>query len=688
MKKNVIVRQQDLKDCGVCSLLSIIKYYGGYIPIEKLRQDTQTSLEGTTAYHLVKTARNYGFDAYGMKLDKVSDLENNILPIIAHVEINHYNHFLVVYKITPNDMIVMDPAKGKIKISKNDFESIWSGNIITLYPKHQLPKIINENHLLELIKEVFKKEKRVVFKILFLTSLLTFVTIITGFYFKVGMNFITDNEEKTIITTLIFFFMVLYAIKELLYYLRNHFKNVLNKNLDGYLYYDFLHHLFLLPNYFMKDRTTGEIMVRMKELANIKEVFSEIFITILLDSILAFSVGIILFHIHKTLFFLLCLFVFVYVLVGILFGKIIYKKALKVNEADVDFESIVVENIDSFISLKNLNLVKKMLQKMEVHLFKYLGKSYDLNKSGMQTNSIAVFLEEFMHFSIISFGLLEILNQNCSFINLITFESLIVFFFTPFKTIINLIPNYNYVKVSIEKINDFYNVREEQDDVGLKEFQNGDIVVEDLNFSYNDFSKLFTNFHLKIKENACVMFKGNSGCGKSTLCQMLCRLLEVKNNNIKIGNVSINDYSLDTIRKNITYVSQKENLMQDTIKNNILLGREIDEKKYLDILNICEIESIVQKKPLRYETFLPKDSINISGGEKQRIILARALLNDFQILILDEALSEVNSELEINIIKKLKTYFKDKTIIYVSHKKHDKYFDTIYDFGELLCKNI
>ncbi len=684
MKKNVIVRQQDLKDCGVCSLLSIIKYYGGYIPIEKLRQDTHTSLEGTTAYHLVKAARNYGFDAYGMKLDSICDLENNILPIIAHIKINHLNHFLVVYKVLSNDMIVMDPAKGKIKISKNDFESIWSGNIITLYPKHQLPKIINENHLLIIIKEVFKKEKKNVIKILFLTFLLTLVTIITGFYFKIGMNFITDSEEKNIIITLIFFFMILYAIKELLYFLRNHFKNILNKNLDGYLYYDFLHHLFLLPNYFMKDRTTGEIMVRIKELASIKEVFSEILITICLDSILAFSVGIILFHIHKTLFFILCLFVFFYVIFGIILGKIIYKKALNVNEAEVDFESQVVEKIDSFVSFKNLNLIKPMLQKIEVFLIRYLGESYDLNKYLIKTNSITVFLEEFLQFSIISFGLVEVMNHNCSFINLITFESLTSFFFTPFKTMINLLPNYNYVKVGIEKMNDFYNVSEEQEELGLKEFQNGDIVIDNLNFSYNDFSPLFTNFHLEIKENACVLFKGNSGCGKSTLCQMLSRLLEVKNNNIKIGKVSINDYSLETIRKNITYVSQKENLVQDTIKNNIVLNREIQEEKYVHILEICEIESIVSKKPLRYETFLPKDSINISGGEKQRIILARALLNDFQILILDEALSEVNSELEINIIKKLKTYFKDKTIIYVSHKKHDRYFDMVYDFGELL----
>lgn len=688
MKKNVIVRQQDFKDCGACSLLSILKHYDGYIPLEKIRLDTHTSLEGTTAYHLVKAARNYGFDAYGMKLDKINDLENTILPVIAHVEMNNRNHFLVIYKIHANDLLIMDPAKGKIKISRSDFESIWSLNIITLYPKHQLPKIINENHLFGIVLEIFKKEKKTIIKILFLTILLTFVTIITGFYFKIGIHFINDSEEKNTIIILIILFMLLFIMKEFLFYLRNHFKNFLNKNLDGWLYYSFLKHLFSLPNYFIKDRTTGEIMVRLKELENMKTVFSEILITILLDSILAFGVGIFLYNIHKKLFLLLCFFVILYMLLGIFFAKIIYKKALNTNEAEVDFQSTVIENLDSFISLKNLNLMKVMFQKIEMHLFRFLTKSYDLNKNVMNTNSIAVFLEEFLNFGIISFGLYEIVNHNCTLINLVTFESLMVFFFTPFKTIINLLPSYNYVKVGIEKINDFYNICEEQENIGLQDFQNGDILIKDLNFSYNEFSPLFTSFNLEIKENSCVLFKGTSGCGKSTLCQMLSRFLEVKNNNIKIRNVSINDYSLSTIRKNITYVSQKENLIQDTIRNNILLERNISESKYKEILEICEMEAIVVKKPLRYETVLTKDSINISGGEKQRIILARALLNDFKILILDEALSEVNSELEIAIIKKLKNYFKDKTIIYVSHKKHDRYFDNVYDFGECKCKTI
>ncbi len=681
MKKNVIVRQQDLKDCGVCSLLSIIKHYEGYIPIEKLRQDTQTSLEGTTAYHLVETAKNYGFDSYGVRLEKIEELDTIILPAIAHVKLNNLNHFVVIYKITKQEIIIMDPARGKVKMKKEDFENIWSKNIIILYPKYELPKITNDRHTIQMLFEIVKKDKKTVCKIISLTLLFTLFTIATGFYFKIVTNFLNQNEDKKLITILITLFLFLYFIKFIIYYLRNYFKALFNKNVDGILYYDFLKHLFLLPNYFVKDRTTGEIMLRMKELENIKDVFSEILVIIFLDSILAFSVGIILYRLNKTLFLLLCLFVFIYTICGIISGHILYKKALNVNDAEVQFQSRTIDDLDSFISIKNLNIVSIMFQKIEICLFKYLNCLHKMNQSIIKTNTLNFSIEELLNFFILSLGFIEILNKSLNIVDLITFESLVIFFVNPFKNMINLLPNYNYVKVSIEKISDFYNIPEEQKEIGLKEFKKGDITIKDLTFSYTPFSKLLENVNLTIKENTCVLFKGSSGCGKSTLCQIICRLIETNSSKIKINDVNINDYSLETIRKNITYVSQKENLMQDTIKNNILLYRNINEERFMKIMNLCEIEEIINKKPLRFETFLAKDSINISGGEKQRIILARALLNDFQILILDEALSEVNSDLEIKIIKNIKSYFKDKTIIYVSHKNHDKYFDKVYDFG-------
>ncbi len=425
-------------------------------------------------------------------------------------------------------------------------------------------------------------------------------------------------------------------------------------------------------------------MVRLKELEGIQSVFSELMVTICLDSILSFSVGIILFYMNKLLFFILCSFVLFYVIIGIISEKILYKKALITNEREIDFQSTVIENLDFFLTMKNLNLTDSVFKKIEKNCIKYLYFLHKLNEKILTSHVCSFGLEEILHFSVLSIGILLIVNKQLSLIDLITFENLMPFFIQPFKSMIQFIPSLSYIKVSVEKLNDFYNVEEEEKEKGLSVFENGTILISDLDFSYQPFQKIFKNFSLVIPKNQFVYFKGPSGCGKSTLCQIISGLLKIDKGKIKIGNTLIADYSLNTIRKNITYISQKECLLQDTIRNNILLDRKVEEQKFREIATICEIEGILSNKPLRYETFILKDATNLSGGEKQRIILARALLNEFQILILDEALSELNNELEVKIIQNLKVYLKDKTVIYVSHKENEAYFDAVYDFKEAL----
>lgn len=422
-------------------------------------------------------------------------------------------------------------------------------------------------------------------------------------------------------------------------------------------------------------------MLRISELDNFKLFFGEIITTVCIDSILSIGIGIILLRMNIKLFLLLCFFSLIYLFYGIISGKILYKKFFATNEKEVDFQSQVGENLDSLITIKNLNVLKLAVKKAEVKLFRFLKDNFALNKKVLNISTFSFFLEEILQFMLITGGLLEILNQNMTLINLVTFESLLVYFINPFKNIIQLIPNYNCIKVNLEKINSFFEIELEDEKKGLENFQTGDILIKDFSFGYNKFKLLFDKFNLRIKENSCVLFKGVSGSGKSTLCQIISRLIKAENSSIKIGRVNINDYSLETIHQNITYVGQKEFLIQETIGNNIRFYREIDEKKFKKIVEICHIEEIVEKKPFRYETFLLKDSMNLSGGEKQRIILARALLNDFKILILDEALSEVNEDLEIDIIKRIKSYYYKKTIIYVSHKNHEQFFDKVYDFG-------
>ncbi len=668
-----------MRDCGVSCLLSIIKYYNGYVSLEKLRVDTKTTIEGTNALNIINAAKSYGFTSYGVKLENIDDLNNVVLPAIAHVVIKNLNHFVVIYKITKKNVILMDPAKGKRTLSFKEFENIWSKTIIVLYPKTKIIRESNRNYLKDLLFRVVNKKKKLVIKIIILTILFSLFTVLTSYYFKVVLSTSYDRLSTLIICLFFLLLLIKYAILSL----RNYLKLALNKYIDGIIYSDFIKHLFSLPNYFIKNRTTGEIMTRVGEVGNLKTIISEFLVTIVVDSIVAIPAGIMLYKFNKNIFLSILIFIIIYLIYGFYIGKKVYNKATNTNDEETRFNTSVVDVIDTYTSFKNLNIMNLIKRKVSTKLFKYLTKLNDFNITVLKTNNFNYILEQTLTFTIITLCIFYVTKNELSITDYVIIENLLVYFITPFKSLINLIPNYNFFKISLNKLNEFYNVAIEEDEKGYQEFKNDDIVIKDFSYSYDNFNKLFEHLNLVIKKNNFVLLKGKSGSGKSTLCQIISRHLETNSTNIKIGSISIKDYSLKSIRKNITYVGQKESLLQDSIRNNIILDRNIKEEYFKKVIDICEIEDIISNKPLRYETEVLKDAINLSGGEKQRIILARAILNDFNILILDEALSEVNSSLEETILKKLRKEFKNKTIIYVSHKTYNDIFDEVIDFEKL-----
>ena len=180
MAKIEVVKQHDLKDCGACSLSCIIKYYDGYVPIEKIRDDTFTTGVGTTAYNLVEASRSYGFEAMGVSVDDVKN-ENIYLPAIAHVVLkNGLNHFVVVYKISKNYVWLMDPAVGKTKMKIDDFNNIWDNILILLTPIDKILKYDKDLTISSLLMKLIMKNKSVFIKICLINLIVMFFTILTG----------------------------------------------------------------------------------------------------------------------------------------------------------------------------------------------------------------------------------------------------------------------------------------------------------------------------------------------------------------------------------------------------------------------------------------------------------------------------------------------------------------------------
>lgn len=676
-----VIKQRDLKDCGVCCLASIIKHYGGNVSLERLRLDTHTDATGTNALNLINASKKYGFEAMGVKISNIYN-ENIKLPAIAHVTSKKgLEHFVVIYKITVKNVYLMDPAKGKIIMTVDDFDVIWNNILILFYPKMPIIFLPKENTLGKLLMEILKKEKKLFIIILISSILFSIFTIIDSYYFKITLEAVVSYKEKVYLMFIVIIFGSVLVFKLLFNNLRKYLLNHFSKNVDVYIISDFIKYLFNIPLEAIVSRTSGEITTRMSEIMNIKTLITDIFLAWSLDSILMIASLPILYLLNDKLFMILVFVFLSYLLIGIISTKLIYERAYQNIEKEADFNNCLQEQLKLIYSLKNLNRIDFALKKLEEKGSYYLYDNYNLMKIINLTNNLKIATSEIGVFLINTLGLVLIYKDIISISDLITFNTLSFYFLDPIKNIVNCMPKFSFMKATFTKINDFLGLGNEKLGDSMT-FNNWKIEITNLSYRYNDYNLVLDKVNLKIKDRDFVLLKGQSGQGKSTLCKLLMKQLTGYEGTIKIGDYNLLDCSLKAIRENIVYVSQNEAIFTGTIKENILMSRPIRETDFFEVCKICQIEKIIMNKPLRYETLISNDVTYLSGGERQRIILARALLEKASIYLIDEALSEVDYEMEKEIINNLKQYLQDKTVIYITHKKQDDLFTTIIDLNQ------
>ncbi len=670
-----IIRQRDEKDCGVCSLLSIIRYYNGNVPLEQLRLDAKTSNEGTTAWNLIVASKKYGFDAMGMQVENIRDIKR--LPAIAHMNLKKgFNHYVVIEKITKDKIILMDPAKGKVIKSLCEFQNEWSGVVLLFYPKQKIVVLKNEVTLFKIFKKIFASEKKIIKIIVLVSFLLTIFTIVLGYYFQMFNSLYMDKYPINYLKVLVIIFSSITCLKLFLTYYRSYLENHLNKNIDCLITSDFLKHLFNLPLKVIISRKSGEILSRVNELTSIKGLITEIFITYSLDFLLVLITTFLLISINSKLFLILFLTTMIYLFIGIITKKSVFEKAYQNISYEAELNNTILENIKMINSIKNLDSVDNTLNKVEEKLTEYLYDTYKLNIYLNKTKIFKISCYEVGQFLISTYGFYLVYNGIINIVDLITFNTLLSFYFEPLKNIIDCIPKYSFMKASISKINDFLSIKKEN--LGTATATDGyDISINHLKYSYNKYQNILDDVNITINEGQFILLQGASGTGKSTLCNILNKNITDYSGDVILGKLNYKDISIKTIRDNITYVGQNENIFTGTIKENIILDNKISDIDLNKVCKICKVDDIISKKTFRLESVIGSDEGNISGGEKQRIILARAVLKNSNILILDEALSEVDINLELEILKNIRESYKNKTIIYISHKKYPNIFDEV-----------
>ena len=667
MNKKLVIRQNSKKDCGVACLVSIMKYYGVDPPYEEVAYYLRLNKDGTNAYNIINGSKNYGFDGYGIHYTYEEIISGKIkLPIICHTIKDNMYHFIVVYKRKNNSLIIMDPASDKHKIKFDDFKKIYLESSIVIYPVKKVGEFNKRETLSSYIfKYIFHLKRQMIFTIS-ISLLVVILNLIINYY----LSLMIDNDYKyNLFVILTILFIVITIFKNIFTFIRDKLLLNIENNIISSINIDINRCLFNLPYLFFKNKSTGEIESRLNDLSIFRDIISKSLISICLNIIFVLCSFIILLIINIKLFIICFIEIAIYFIISFIFKNRITNNIEDLSIYESDYKKTLNESICGYETNKNINSTNIILKKLEMKYLSFLNKLYKFRSTKNYDNFIKNIFVDILYIILIFFEISYLNKDILTIGNLILFNTIMIYFTDPLKDIIDF--NYNIILVRnvYKRINDLFVIKSNNSISDNKTIK-GDIIINNVSYSIDGIHNIFNNVNLKIKYKSKYLIYGDSGVGKSTLIKMLLKYLEDYKGEIFIDNINLKDISNSSISYNFTYVSQNSFINNDTFKNNIIYDRDIDIKEYERVINICNLQYLRDSKSLRNDFIIEEDGFNISGGERQKIILARSLLKPCNYLILDEALSEVDDKEEIDIMNKIFEYFNDKTIIYISHRKN------------------
>lgn len=689
--KYPFVKQKDLKDCGCCCLLMITRYFGGSVSLEYLRELTNTTKNGVSAFDLIEGSKKLGFSAYGVKGD-ITELNKKNTPCIAHVIINKsYQHFIVIYNIDHKNktLTIADPNYKKIKkMSFEEFNKISTKTFIILTPYKKIMYVEKNKKFDKFFLNILINHKKSLFIMFFLSIIIAFSQIFLSFEFKIFLEYVINYCTIYNLLLLGLIFLSIVLLKEISSFHRNNLTNKLNHLLDKSMFNEVYNHILSLPYLYYKNRTTGEIISRLNDLTNVRNVISKFIISLLFDLVLLIISITFLFILSSKLALVIVVAILLLIMTILIFNSSLEEKITNAKEDGSKLNSFLVETIDGIETIKNQNAVSFIKKKFLIKNSLFNKNSYIYNRIFILEEFIKNLIVTLCDLAILIYGSYLCVSNQLDLATLITFITLTSYVFSPISSITDLILSIKEAKVSFNRIRELYEVDEEKNNSKSSDNNKiNNIKISNLVYSYNNTYNLIKNVNMEINSGNKILIYGDSGTGKSTLAKIITGNLKTNNKSIYINDKDINKYSKDYLNRKICYISNSDKLFTTSIYNNIVMDKE-NLNNLDNILKICQVDEFVLDMPLAYDMLVEENGFNLSGGQKQRILLARSLLKDADIYILDETLNQVDISKERKILKDIFNYYKDKTFIYISHRfNNNDLFDKKYCIRDGVCVN-
>ena len=714
------VRQHDTTDCAAACLAMVCLHYKKEVTITRLRDMMGTDLKGTNLVGLQKAANELGFTTAAVRVDRENFLSDFSLPCIAQVITDQgLAHFVVVFKKTTikdegarrkhmlqdaetrkeeekkgkkhkckDYVIIGDPGTELKKISLDEFYKNFTGVLLLLNPTSEFKggKLGSRDGkdgkdgksgkygMMKRYIDLLLPQKKLFFYAILSSVITTILGIASSMFNKILMDEVLPYGLNNLLVTLILVFSVVSITSTLIGFVRQWVLIHLSIKIDIPLMLGYFGHIFNLPMKFFATRKTGDITTRYSDADTIKSIFTSIALSLVMDISMAVITGIILFRMNAMLFSISLFMALVSILL-----VLVYKQPYKrINEESMAQSAAL--NSQMIESLRGIETVKcnaneqTELDNLEREYMKSLKISLRSSRISTTQGLVSSFISTGFSMLTTYVGISQVLNGEMTLGGFMAFSTLSSYFTSPLSNLIGLQMQIQEASISMKRLTEIMDYPAENETAeGMEQSEmekvEGDIEFKDVTFRYGNRAPALDHVSFTIPAGKKVALVGSSGSGKSTITKLLLKYYDPEDGEIDVNGVNLAEYSNHSVRRAIAYVPQNVELFSKTIYDNIRISRmdaTLDEVK--EAAKKADAHEFIRHLPLQYNTYLEEAGNGLSGGEKQRIALARAFLKDSNLYILDESTSNLDFATETLIFNMIYEQLADRSMLIVAHR--------------------
>ena len=670
---NKKVKQHDISDCGVACLVSVAAHYRLFVPISKVRQFTGTDKQGTNVLGLIEGAKKLSFDAKGVQCDMAS-LSHVPKPAIAHLLLeNGLQHFVVIYKVNGKSIRIMDPGPGTfINMPIECFKKQWSGVLVILVPNHSFIPKNDKTSILLRFWHLLKPHKYILIQALIGSLFYTILGFSTSIYIQKISDHVLINKNYNLLNIMGIVMIILLFIQVFLNVFKDVFLIRSGQEIDSRLILGYYKHLLQLPQQFFDTMQIGELISRINDAVKIRLFINNTSLTLMVNFFIVVFSFLLMFTYYWKLGLIMFCIIPLYLIIYFITDQFNKKTERSIMESSAELESQLIESITAISTIKQFGLHDFMQTKTERKFIKLLQISYksSLNQVFSQTSTQSI--SNLFTILLLWIGSYYVIAKELTQGELFSFYAILGYFTGPISGLILSNKIIQNALIAADRLFEILDLEIETDqEINISSNStNTNICFENVSFSYGNRPQVFTDLNLTFNQGEITAIVGESGSGKSTIINLLQGLYKIKKGQIFIGNKDVKYLHKSSLRNLIGIVPQDIHLFEGNIIQNIALGEiNANMERVIQVCNMLQIMSFIDKLPQGFNTNIGENGAALSGGEKQRITIARALYKDPDILVFDEASSSLDSTSE----KVLKELIQDlinngKTIILITHR--------------------